>query len=264
MKLFFTVAVFVMMSATAMAETAASASPAPVEISAAKSLEWNRKAKTYTARGNAVAKQGAFEVSSRTLTAHYNDDKGAADIHQLVAEGQVIIKSPPYTAQGDKAVYDVSRNHAVLTGSDLKIETPTEYLTATEKIEFFAADNKLSAVGSAVAVRGHDRLEATALNAFFTKDAAEKMTLDKLTAEGGVTIRTINEVITGDKGSYDVRAEKAVLTGNVKVRQGENWLTGTRADVDMKTGISHLYAPDKGAGDGRVKGVFYPKTIKKP
>ena len=133
-------------------------SEAPVEISASHSLEWNRKAKTYTARENAVAKQGATEVSSRLLIADYRDDKGATDVWRLTAQDNVTIKSPPYTATGDKAVYDVAAGRATLTGKDLKITTPTESLTAQEKIEFFTQENRLSAVGQATAVRGTDRL----------------------------------------------------------------------------------------------------------
>lgn len=237
-------------------------SNAPVEISAKHSLEWNRKAKTYTAREDAVATQGALKVSSDTLTAHYADSSGATDITQLVANGNVVIVSPPYTVYGDKATYEVAESSAVLTGGDLRIETATEKLTAKDKIEFFGKENRLAAFGDAVATRGTDTLKANTLNAFFQQSPDNKMTLQKITADGNVTIRTIRETITGSKGVYDVITGKAVLTGKIRITQGVNSLEGTKAVVDLKTGISQLFAEGNAATEGRVKGMFFPK--KKP
>lgn len=51
-----------------------------------------------------------------------------------------------------------------------------------------------------------------------------------------------------------------MLTGKVRILQDKNWLEGTRAEVDMNTGISQLFAEGSSTGDGRVKGVFYPKA----
>src|SRR5690606_5864746 len=130
---------------------------APIEISAARSLEWDRKAKTYTAREQARARQGDMEVRSDTLTAHYADVAGQTQISLLVAAGGVEISSPPYTAYGETARYDVAAETATLQGGDLRIETVEESLTAREKIEFDAKANRLTAYGDAVARRGTDR-----------------------------------------------------------------------------------------------------------
>ena len=85
------------------------------------------------------------------------------------------------------------------------------------------------------------------------------MALQKIVATGNVMITTAKEKVYGDKGIYDSPAQQADLTGNVKVYQGENMLEGTRAKVDLTTGISKLFADDNPATDGRVKGIFYPK-----
>jgi lipopolysaccharide export system protein LptA len=237
---------------------------APVEISADKSLEWNRKAKTYTARGAAVAKQGATEVASDTLVAEYRDANGGTDIHRLTANGHVTIKSPPYIATGDKAVYDLGDGTAVMTGENLQIVTEGETLTARDSITFSANDNRLTANGEAVAVRGTDTLKADVLNAFFQKNAAGDMVLQKMTADGHVSIKTVKETVTGDNGVYDVLSGKAVLTGKILIQQGASRIEGTRAVVDLKTGISQLFAESNAATEGRVKGVFYPKATPAP
>jgi lipopolysaccharide export system protein LptA len=265
------------------ADIAASASDAPVEIFADKTLEWDRAKKTYTARGNAVARQGSMQVKSATLTAHYTEGSNkeasvGSEITKLTADGTVEISSPPYTAHGDTAVYDVTTGVATLTGEDLKIQTPTENLTAEQRIEFDTANNRLSAVGDAKAVRGTDSLTSEKLDAFFKQGKDGKTALDRITADKAVTIKTARETVTGDSGVYDVTAGKATLRGRVRIFQGENWLEGTRAEVDLKTGISKLFADGKPLpgrsslivdgverapvapiGDGRVRGVFYPK-----
>ncbi len=265
------------------ADIAASASDAPVEIFADKTLEWDRAKKTYTARGNAVARQGSMQVKSATLTAHYTEGSNkeasvGSEITKLTADGTVEISSPPYTAHGDTAVYDVTTGVATLTGEDLKIQTPTENLTAEQRIEFDTANNRLSAVGDAKAVRGTDSLTSEKLDAFFKQGKDGKTALDRITADKAVTIKTARETVTGDSGVYDVTAGKATLRGRVRILQGENWLEGTRAEVDLKTGISKLFADGKPlpgrsslivdgverapvapVGDGRVRGVFYPK-----
>lgn len=255
---------------------------APVEITADKSLEWDREKKTYTARGNAVAQQGAMQVKSATLTAHYSENNSGAasdaagtEITQLEATGNVEISSPPYTAYGDQAVYDLSSGIATLRGENLRIETPTENLTAKNHIEFDSNQNRMSAVGGATAIRGTDSVTADTLNAFFAADAQGKTGLQRITADTPVIIKTARETITGNSGVYDLGAGKATLEGKVRILQGQNWLEGTRAEVDLNTGVSKLYGrpaagtksketvtagpPLAPVGDGRARAVFFPK-----
>lgn len=242
------------------AAPAFAASGEPVEISAAQSLEWNRAAKTYTARKDAIARQGGMEVRSDKLTAFYSEADGGTDIRKMTAEGNVVLSSPPYRGYGDHAVYDVASGNATLTGRNLKLETDTEYLTARDKIEFFGQESKMVATGEAVAVRGTDKLSSDVITGFFAEDAQGKLALRRMTAEGGVVIATEKETVTGDRGVYDVEKQQATITGRVRVLQGQNWLEGTRGEVDLKTGIAKIFAPDNAATEGRVKGVFYPKT----
>ena len=256
-KILFLLALLIPVSAAAQVP---SASNEPVEISAKHSLEWNRKDKTYTAREDAVAKQGITQISSGTLTAHYRDGTGGGtDIYELDAVNNVVISSPPYSAYGDKAVYDVPGNRAALTGQNLRIETPTEKLTARDKIEFFGKENRMNALGGAVATRGTDTLKANTMSAFFTKGPDGKTALNKMTADGAVVITTAKETVYGDKGLYDVPSQRAWLTGKVKILQGDNWLEGTKAEVNLVTGVSQLYGTGNAATEGRVKGIFYPK-----
>ncbi len=240
--------------------SAFAAEQAPVEISADKSLEWNRRDKTYTARGNVAAKQGEAVVKSDLLVARYNDANGGTDISTLTATGHVTVQSPPYTAYGDRAVYDVPTGNATLTGNNLKAVSTEDTLTARDKIEFVGKEDRLNAVGGATVTHGTYVVTADTMSAWFIADATGKKTAKKVTANGQVTIKTANETVVGDEGVYDLTTGKAVLTGKVKAHQGDSWLEGTRADVDMKTGISQLSGGGNADTGGRVKGVFYPKS----
>lgn len=248
-----------LMPAAAQAATPAAA-PVPVEISADKSLEWNRSEQTYTARGNVVATQGNATVKSDLLVASYAGAQGETDVTTLTATGHVTVQSPPYTAYGDRAVYNVKTGRAVLTGQGLKAVSTTDTLTARDKIEFISAEDRMVATGDASVTHGTYVVTADTMSAWFTADAQAHRTAKKITASGHVTIKTENETVTGDEAVYDLATQKAVLTGKVLAHQGDSWLEGTRADVDMTTGISQLSGGGNADTGGRVKGVFYPKS----
>lgn len=232
-------------------------SGAPVEISADKGLVWDRTAHTYTAKGRAEARQGDMKVTSDVLVARYDAAGGSSDIREVTADGNVVLTSAPYTAYGEKAVYDLTSGVAVLTGNNLRVMTPGETLTARDRLTYAANDGQMTAEGNAKLTRPNDSLEAQAMTAKFATLADGKRGLETVTATGGVTIKTVRETITGAKGVYHAANQTAELTGDVVITQGKNRLEGRRATVDMKSGVSQIYgAASEG---GRVKGVFYPK-----
>lgn len=228
----------------------------PVDISAAKSLEWNRAAKTYTALGDVRVRRGAAEIKADRLTAAYAGTSGT-DIRTLTAQGGVTVSAPPYTAYGDRAVYDVATGDATLTGGDLRVETENARLTARDSLVYAKSDNRLSARGGATVVKDGRTLKAEKLDAFFVPGPGGDLVTQRITAEGGVSVETGRETVTGAAGTYDLAAGQAELTGGVRIAQGGSFLEGSRATVDMKTGISKLYGGK--AAKGRVRGVFYPK-----
>lgn len=272
-RLLLTCAMMTVLAAPALAQDAApapndqpvaqeSATPAlnnnaPVEISADKGLVWDRTKRTYTAKGRAEARQGDMKVTSDVLVARYDAGGSSSDIREVTADGNVVLTSPPYTAYGDKAVYDLAAGVAVLTGGDLRVMTPGETLTARDRLTYAATDGRMTAEGNAKLTRPNDSLEAETLTATFATLTDGKRGLDVVTATGAVTIKTVRETITGNKGLYRASNQTAELTGNVVITQGKNRLEGSRATVDMKTGVSQLYG--SASAGGRVKGVFYPK-----
>lgn len=235
-----------------------SGSKEPVEISAGKTLEWHQKDKQYVAEGEVEAKQGEVTILAEKLVADYHDDggEGNVDIWQLTATENVRINNTDTTATGDKAVYDVETGQATLTGNDLKLTTPEQVITASERMEYNSNKGVAKAIGNAKIIQGDDTLSASTITANFSKDVNGKQELNNATASGGVTIKTPDETLTGNTGFYNAKNNTAEVKGNVKIMRGPNTLEGARAELNMTTNISKMFAePESGK---RVKGVFFP------
>ncbi len=234
----------------------------PLEITAQKTLEWRRNDKQYVARGQAVAKQGDVSIAGETLTADYRESKKSnTEIFRLTAEGSVRIVSQGSTAEGDKAVYEVDKGLATMTGSALRLSSPEQTVTAKDRFEYWVPQGRLNAIGRAHAVRGEDVIDSDTMSAIFRENTmTKKRELSKLEAAGHVVITTPTEILRGDRGDYDATTNVATLDGNVSIKRGPNILEGESADVNLTTNISRMHG---GTGEGgRVRGVFYPNSDK--
>ena len=235
----------------------------PVEISASKTLEWHQKDKQYVADGEVEAKQGDVTILSEKLIADYRDDNGGGNVEiwQLTAKENVTIKNTDSTAVGDKAIYNVDTGVATLTGKNLKLTTPDQVITSQERMEYDTAKGIAKAVGNATIIRGTDSLNASTITANFVKDASGNQVLKTAKAHGRVTIKTPDETLTGDRGTYNAANNTAKIIGNVKITRGPNVLEGDSADVNLTTNISRMFGSEKSGK--RVKGVFFPGSNKK-
>lgn len=229
----------------------------PVEISAAKTLEWHRNDKRYVARGEAMARQGDVSVQAETLTADYREGPSSSmEIWKVVAEQNVRIKNVDSTVYGEHADYDLDKKLAVVTGSDLKMISPDQTITATERFEYWTQDNKAAAIGNAVVTRGKDTLKADRVTAMFSETKQNGQGVESIEADGHVVITTPAETLHGDRGLYKAATNTAEISGNVKIERGPNILQGERAEVNLTTNVSKIFGdPVQG---GRVRGVFYP------
>ena len=106
--------------------------------------------------GDVEAKQGEVTILAENLIADYNDENGGGNVEiwQLTATGNVRIKNTDSTATGDKAVYNVETGQATLTGNDLKLTTPDQVITASERMEYNSNKGKAKAVGNAKITQG--------------------------------------------------------------------------------------------------------------
>ena len=272
----------------------------PIDITAQDGLEWRQNEQEVIARGNAQAIRGNVTVDADTLTAWYRKKGGAQqtaqvtpasglagdpstegnEIYRLQAEGHVHIFTATDQAQGDKATYDLDEAVMVMTGSDLKLTTPNDVITARDDLEYWPQKHMAVARGDAVVVTNDaKRVSADTLVAYTTDNppppdaktvpVAAKPTddplassgkLQRVEAFGNVSVRTPTDTVTGDRGVYVPDTGMARLGGNVHITRGQNQLNGAEANVNMKTGIATLVSQRAVGGQkaGRVHGLVVP------
>ncbi|MEQ9489533.1 MAG: LptA/OstA family protein [Alphaproteobacteria bacterium] len=225
----------------------------PIEIEADDGIEWLRDSKRYIARGNATASQGGLTVRSDTLTAFYRGGENGErqQIFRMDADRNVVITAEDAEATGDKAVYHVDKQVAVLVGENLQLVTRDASITAEESLEFWQARSLAVARGEATIIQNGNRLVAGVLTAYIQNGADGKRAVQRIDALDGVHISTETEIVRGREGVYDVPKEIATVCGDVKITRGENQLNGNCAVVDMKTGRSKITG-----GGSKVKGLI--------
>jgi lipopolysaccharide export system protein LptA len=232
----------------------------PIDISADNGIEWNRDAKTYTARGNAVASQGDSEVHADTLIAYYTTDSNQID--RVVAEGNVKMMNPTQTAYGDHADYDRARALLVMTGHALKAQTPKETITARDQLEYWHDRDVMVARGDVVMVKTDGTtIKSDLATAYFRKNAQSgKREMFQVQADGNVRITTSKDYVTCHHAVYDPNTEISVLTGDVVLTQNGNVSRGGRAEIDSRTGVSRMFP----AAGQRVHSIIQPKKNSNP
>lgn len=233
----------------------------PIEISAENGIEWKRDARTYTARGNALAQQGETSIAADTLIAYLDDND---EIERWVAIGSVKIRTKRSTSYGDRAEYQEASRVMILTGGDLRVVTDKETVTARDQIEYWRDKDAVVAKGAVVIVREETTIHADEATGYFRDDADVNddgdsgSDLSQLDARGHVRVDKEDQTAFSDNLAYNPDTEIAILTGNVVINSKENRYTGGRAELDLKNDISRLLP----AGGQRVHTVIKSKKDK--
>jgi len=82
--------------------------------------------------------------------------------------------------------------------------------------------------------------------------------IDHLEVNDKVYVKSNDQIATGDHGTFDMKTEVLVLTGNkVVLTQGENVAIGCKLTAQLKTGEAHLESCKSGQ-TGRVSIVVAP------
>ena len=78
--------------------------------------------------------------------------------------------------------------------------------------------------------------------------------IKRLEAKDNVIVTQKDQIVTGDKGVFDMKTNTVTMTGNVVMTQCDSVLRGERLIVDMTTGVSRVEG-------GRVQGVLVLSLI---
>jgi lipopolysaccharide export system protein LptA len=102
--------------------------------------------------------------------------------------------------------------------------------------------------GRAELIQGDNRLRAD------TVTGLSQTGESRIEASGNVYFVTPDQTIRGDRAIYTTADDTIVVTGDVILTQGQNVLTGSRLVYNVRTQSARIEA----AGQGRIRGVFYP------
>lgn len=210
-------------------------------------------------------------------------DTGSSEIYRVEAIGDVHIDTPTDHATAQRATYDIDQAVLLMTGSNLRVVTPNDTLTARDSLEYWSQKHMAVARGNAVVVTNDGRRITADVLVAYTVDDAQKTPaatptaqpaptkaaahpdrpddplaasgkLQKVEAFGNVVIRTQTDYVSGDRGVYVPDTGIARVVGHVHITRGQNQLNGEEAEVNLKTNISRLLS----APHTRVQGLVVP------
>lgn len=149
--------------------------------------------------GNAIASKKDMSIKSDKMTAFYNKNK----IKNVLAEGNVVMKSPTANAFGDKMNYDVSTEIVTLDGAPAKIKTEKETITATDGITYYKNENKAIALGDVIAEDAQkNKIYSNKMVSYFEKNAKGSMEMNRVEIFDNVKIVTKDATVTAKRGEY--------------------------------------------------------------
>jgi lipopolysaccharide export system protein LptA len=228
----------------------------PFELGADQGIEWRSKEKTYTARGNALAKQGNSSIGADTLVFYTSADESSFD--RIVATGNVKVMSGNSVGHGENGDYNATEKLLLLTGSNLKIVSDNDTVTARDRIEYWTGRNAITAIGNAVVVRENTRINGNKATLYFADDAEGNSKLSQIEADGKVKVLNNGQTIYANHFAYNPDTDIALMTGDVRIVDGGNEYRGQRAEIDNKRKISRILG-----GGQRVHTFIKPKAADK-
>lgn len=151
-----------------------------------------------------------------------------------------------------------------ITGMKLSNDAPIQI--ESDKLEVREAESVAEFTGNVSVVQGPTLLKAGKLIVYYAKNGGSATTgsaaIDRLEVSGKVYVKSQTQIATGDHGTFDMKSQVLVLTGNkVVLSEGTNVATGCKLTIYMKSGKAKFDSCK--SGSGRVSIVVSPKSAPK-
>ena len=150
-------------------------------------------------------------------------------------------------------------NAQVISGHNSN--APVNY--SADRIELQDRQNRVVLSGNVDITQGDLRVQAA--RTLVNYSDAGSLSIQRITATGGVLVTRGNERASGDVAVYDFNRRIITMAGDVRLRRGSDTLNGGRLVIDLRTGISSVEGSASGSSsvtgettgsDGRVSGTF--------
>lgn len=133
---------------------------------------------------------------------------------------------------------------------------PVNY--SADRIELQDRENRVILSGNVVIEQAGLTLRSARTLVNF--DDTGSLSIQRITATGGVEVTRGNERASGDNAVYDFGRRVITMAGDVRVRRGTDTLNGGRLVIDLQSGLSSVDGSAAGGTssgtDGRVSGSF--------
>jgi lipopolysaccharide export system protein LptA len=161
-----------------------------------------------------------------------------------------LIVAAPVLAQGAGPGQSALKNHDTRAPIDID----------ASRIEVRDRENQAIFTGDVRVRQGNMTLNSPTLRVFYERGTGENPVIQRVDAQGGVTLVSPSERARAAYGVYDVADRQITMIGNVVLNQGQSVLRGQRLAIDLETGRSTLDgASGSGGGNApasRVTGRF--------
>jgi lipopolysaccharide export system protein LptA len=133
---------------------------------------------------------------------------------------------------------------------------PVNY--AADRIELQDRENRVILSGNVVIEQAG--LTVRSARTLVNFDDNGSLSIQRITATGGVEVTRGDERASGDNAIYDFGRRIITMAGNVRLRRGSDTLNGGRLVIDLASGLSSVDGSTAGTpgapGKGRVTGSF--------
>ena len=154
-----------------------------------------------------------------------------------------------------KVLATVDKVSMVITSDTLEIDNKRKIVTFSGKVDARRDDFRINCEKMFL----HYKDQPTDKRAGKSPGKMDVM-IDKIIAKGKVKIiRTEGGLAMADEATYDQIQEKIILTGNPVVKQGNDFVEGSRITLFLKEQRSLV----EGSENKRVKAVIFPRTEKR-
>ena len=129
---------------------------------------------------------------------------------------------------------------------------PVNY--AANRIELQDRQDRVVLSGNVVIDQANLRMTAARTIVDYSDNGS--LSIQRISATGGVTVTRGDESARGSVAVYDFNRRIITLTGDVRLRRGTDTLNGGRLTIDLQTGLSSIDGAGGASDGGRVTGSF--------
>ena len=178
----------------------------------------------------------------------------------LAAAAGGAFAQPPAPAQQPAGPPNALQGFAQNRDQPVQIDAAQLEVRDKEKIATFS--------GNVRVVQGDTTMRSKTLAVFYDGDGSTanaltsaqpgpggQQRIKRLEVKGGVKVCQNDQIVTGDSGVFDMKANTVTLLGNVVMTKEQNVLKGDKLVVDLTTGEAKI------EGKSRVQALLFPSSI---